>query len=153
MEEKRETRIKILFIEDNQDDIDLTIATFKRCKISNPIKVIKNGQEALDYLKKICFSNDITSSAIPNLILLDLNLPKVSGIEILEFIKTTEKIKRVPVVILTTSRRDEDIVESYDLHVNSYIQKPVTLDKFTEIIENFRLYWLLTNVADYDWKK
>lgn len=137
--------INILLIEDNQDDIELTQIAFQKGKISNPIKIIKDGQEALDYLKEISVSQDINELDFPGLILLDVNLPKVSGIEILKFIKTTERIKRIPVVILTTSKRDEDIIASYDLGVNSYIQKPVVFDKFVDTIQKVQLYWVLTN--------
>ncbi len=139
------TRIKILLIEDNQDDIELTKIAFEKGKISNTMKVIKDGQEALDHLNEICSSGDISEADVPGLILLDINLPKVSGIELLKFIKNADKIKRIPVVILTTSKRDEDIIASYDLGVNSYIQKPVDFAKFVSTIQNIQLYWAITN--------
>lgn len=139
------TRIKILLIEDNQDDIELTKIAFEKGKISNTMKVIKDGQKALDHLNEICSSGDISVADVPGLILLDINLPKVSGIELLKFIKNADKIKRIPVVILTTSKRDEDIIASYDLGVNSYIQKPVDFAKFVSTIQNIQLYWAITN--------
>ncbi len=137
--------IRILLVEDNLDDIELTKVALKKGKITNPITTISDGEEALTYLKKMSLSKNITENDLPGLILLDINLPKVSGIEILKFIKSTEKIKRIPVVILTTSKRDEDIVASYDLGVNSYIEKPVAFDKFVETIKHVQLYWALTN--------
>lgn len=137
--------IKILIVEDNQDDIELTKIAFKKGKISNQIEVLKDGQEAMDYLKKIITLKGHLTGKLPGLILLDINLPKVSGIEVLKFIKSTDKIKRIPVVILTTSKRDEDVVASYELGVNSYIQKPVAFSKFLDTIQNVQLYWALTN--------
>jgi len=145
MEESHIYRIKILLIEDNQDDIELTKRAFAKEKFSNPIKIIKDGQKALDYFRDICSSKDSAEEDFPGLILLDINLPKVSGIELLKYIKNTNKLKRVPVVILTTSKRDEDIITSYDLGVNSYLQKPVAFSKFVETIRNIQLYWVLTN--------
>jgi DNA-binding response OmpR family regulator len=145
MEKGCVSKIKILLVEDNQDDIELTKRAFEKEKFSNPIKIIKDGQEALDYFKNICSLRNCHEEDFPGLILLDINLPKVSGIELLKYIKNTSKLKRVPVVILTTSKRDEDIIASYDLGVNSYLQKPIAFNKFVETIRNIRLYWVLTN--------
>lgn len=145
MKKKDTFIIKILIIEDNQDDIELTKIAFKKGKISNQIETLKDGQEAMDYLKEISTFKGPLLGKIPGLILLDINLPKVSGIEVLKFIKSTDKIKRIPVVILTTSKRDEDVVASYELGVNSYIQKPVAFSKFLDTIQNVQLYWALTN--------
>ena len=137
--------LKILLVEDNPDDIELTRIALKEGHIINEMEVIRDGEEALDYFQKNCLSPNALESDLPALILLDINLPKVDGIEILKYIKKTEKIKRIPVVMLTTSQRDEDIVSSYDLGVNSYIQKPVEFDKFIKTVATVQLYWMLTN--------
>lgn len=137
--------VEILLIEDNEDDIELTREALHAGKIANTLTVIRDGQEAIQYL----FENTqspLTPDRYPKLILLDLRLPKVDGIEVLKRIKGEPVLCRVPVVVLTTSKRDEDIVRSYDLGVNSYIQKPVHFDKFVETIKTLELYWVLTNI-------
>ncbi len=137
--------MKILLVEDNSDDIELTRVALKEGNVLNKMDVARDGQEALDYFQKKCLVKDASEFDLPGLILLDINLPKINGIEVLKFIKKTEKIKRIPVVMLTTSKRDEDIIDSYDLGVNSYIQKPVEFDKFVEMVASVKLYWLLIN--------
>lgn len=133
--------VDILLVEDNQDDIELTQEALTIGKVVNTLTVVRDGQEALRYL----FGNGTAPEKIPGLILLDLRLPRVDGIEVLKRIKQEPILRRVPVVILTTSKRDEDIVHSYDLGVNSYIQKPVLFEKFIETVKTLELYWLLTN--------
>lgn len=133
--------VDILLVEDNQDDIELTQEALTIGKVVNTLTVARDGQEALRYL----FGNGTAPEKIPGLILLDLRLPRVDGIEVLKRIKQEPILRRVPVVILTTSKRDEDIVHSYDLGVNSYIQKPVLFEKFIETVKALELYWLLTN--------
>ena len=135
----------ILLVEDNQSDINLTKRAFEKGHITNNLVVAEDGQEALDYI----FGNgnyanrDI--SQLPTLILLDLKLPKVSGLEVLKRIRAAEIIKRLPVVILTSSKEDEDVAASYDLGVNSYIRKPIDFNQFVEAIKYLGLYWLVIN--------
>ncbi|MEO8325233.1 MAG: response regulator [Nitrospirota bacterium] len=137
--------VEILLIEDNEDDIELTREALHAGKIANTLTVIRDGQEAMKHLFENAQS-PLTPDRYPKLILLDLRLPKVDGIDVLKRIKEEPVLCRVPVVVLTTSKRDEDIVRSYDLGVNSYIQKPVLFDKFVETIKTLELYWVLTNI-------
>jgi two-component system, response regulator len=136
---------EILLVEDNQDDRDLTLHTLKREKLANNIAVVRDGEEALDYL--FC-RGDFAERSFdrpPRLILLDLKLPKVDGIAVLRQIKADERTKLIPVVILTSSKEERDVVNGYDLGANSYIQKPVDFEQFRETIKRIGLYWLLTN--------
>ena len=138
-------QIDILLIEDNPDEADLAIRSLKKHNLANNLVHIDDGAEALDYI----FSNgkyagnDFINS--PKLILLDLKLPKVDGLEILRQIKTDEKRKTIPVVVLTSSKEDKDIVESYKLGVNSYVVKPINFDSFSKAIGELGLYWLVLN--------
>jgi CheY-like chemotaxis protein len=136
--------VEILMIEDNADDVELTKEALAVGKVKNRLRVLEDGREALEYL----FGHgryETPPAHLPGLILLDLRLPRVDGLEVLKRIKAEPILKRVPVIVLTTSKRDEDIVRSYDLGVNSYIQKPVGFDKFIETVKNLELYWILTN--------
>ena len=135
---------EILLVEDNPDDVELALHALKRNNILNPIVVARDGQEALDYLDNSGKYAD-SKHAIPALILLDLKLPKVDGIEVLRHIKAKSTLKQVPVVILTSSKEEKDLVESYDLGVNSYIRKPVDFDQFVETVRYIGYYWLLLN--------
>jgi CheY-like chemotaxis protein len=131
-------------VEDNQDDIELTQEALSAGKVINQLTVLRDGEAALRYL----FGTGPTPTPpakLPGLILLDLRLPLVDGIQVLQRIKQEPILRRIPVVVLTTSKRDEDIVRSYDLGVNSYIQKPVLFEKFIETIKTLELYWVLTN--------
>ncbi|MFV1952027.1 MAG: response regulator [Nitrospinota bacterium] len=146
--EKMETGvppIDILLVEDNIDDVELTIMALRRGKISNDMHVVRDGEEALNYLFQRGNYKEKEKSPRPGLILLDIKLPKINGMEVLKQIKNDRKLKLIPVVILTTSRRDEDIIRSYDLGVNSYIMKPVEFNKFIDVVKNIELYWVLTN--------
>ena len=134
----------ILLVEDNPDDVELALHALKRNNILNPIVVARDGQEALDYLNYGGKYSDSKHDA-PALILLDLQLPKVDGIEVLRKIKENNSLKKVPVVILTSSKEEKDLVESYDLGVNSYIRKPVDFDQFVETVRYIGYYWLLLN--------
>ena len=138
---------EILLVEDNEDDELLTLRAIKLNKIANKIVVARDGQEALDYL--FCTGqyqmND--PAGVPNLILLDINLPKISGIEVLQRIRAMDKTRFIPVVILTSSNLEKDIVETYKLGVNSYIIKPVNFDQFVESVKQIGMYWLLLNQA------
>ncbi len=133
--------IDILYVEDNSDDIELTLRAFKRSKFSNRIHIARDGEKAIEYLKKA----ENGEEPMPGLILLDIKLPKIDGIEVLKYIKSRNKLKRIPVVMLTTSVNDKDVKDCYDLGANSYIVKPVSFDSFIKTIENIELYWILTN--------
>ena len=136
--------MNILLIEDNSDDVELTLHAIKKNNITNTVEVVRDGQEALDYL---FYKGKYTNSThlFPGIILLDLKLPKVDGIEILRNIKTDKKLKLIPVVVLTSSKEERDIIGSYDLGVNSYIRKPVDFDQFIETVKHIGFYWLLIN--------
>lgn len=129
---------EILLIEDNYGDVLLTLKAFKQGKIANNITVAKTGEEAMQILRREGAHANIR---VPDLILLDLNLPKKSGKEVLQEIKSDDKLKHIPVVILTSSRAELDVVKTYDLHANSYIIKPVNLEKFGEIVATIEHYW------------
>ena len=130
--------IEILLIEDNEGDILLTAKAFEEAKINNELRVCRNGQEGLDYLFR---RGKYVDAILPDIILLDLNMPGISGQEVLEKIKNTEVINTIPVVILTTSESEKDIQESYQLHANSYIKKPVNFEQFVHIVKQIQSYW------------
>jgi two-component system response regulator len=132
--------LSVLLIEDNQDDIDLTLHSFQRYNFANEVKVARDGEEALQYLK-----GGKEQQASPGLILLDLKLPKVSGLEVLESIKADRDLRRIPVVVLTSSEEAKDVDECYRLGANSYIVKPVDFKKFMEALRTLGYYWLLLN--------
>jgi two-component system response regulator len=137
--------VEILLVEDNPNDVELTLHAFKRHNLSNRIEVARDGAEALDFL--FCtgpFAGRDHANG-PKVVLLDLKLPKVDGLEVLRRIKSSPQTKTLPVVVLTSSREERDIVESYKLGVNSYIQKPVDFEKFTEAARTIGFYWLLLN--------
>lgn len=136
--------INILLVEDNPDDVELTLLALEKNNIANPVKVVRDGQEALDYL---FYKGKYEGSEhdLPNLVLLDLKLPKVDGIEVLNKIKADRKLKLMPVVVLTSSKEDNDVLKSYDLGVNSYIRKPVDFDQFVDTVKQIGFYWLLIN--------
>ncbi|MBI5140835.1 MAG: response regulator [Nitrospirae bacterium] len=136
--------IHILLVEDNPDDVELALHALKKNNILNPIDVARDGQEALDYLLREGKYADY-KAGMPGLILLDLKLPKVDGIEIIRIIKGNEKLKRIPIVVLTSSKEERDVVESYNLGVNSYIRKPVDFDQFVDTVRHIGYYWLLIN--------
>ena len=131
--------IEILMVEDNPGDVRLTIEALKETKLNNNLSVVKNGVEALAYLHQ---EGDYADVARPDLILLDLNLPKKDGREVLMEIKADKDLGRIPVVILTTSQAEEDILKTYDLHANCYISKPVDLEQFTRVVQSIEYFWL-----------
>ena len=131
--------IEILLVEDNEGDIRLTIEAFKEAKIRNQIKVVRDGEEALDYLHKRGNYNDATS---PDIILLDINLPKIDGKEVLNIMKNDSLLKTIPVIMLTTSSAETDIQESYAYHANCYVIKPVDLNKFMDVVRSIEDYWI-----------
>jgi two-component system response regulator len=138
---------KILLVEDNADDEALTIRALKRNNIVNAIDVVRDGAEALDYLFCRGAWSGRDPGQVPQVVLLDLKLPKVGGLEVLKAIRTDEKLRLLPVVILTSSTEEQDIVKSYGLGANSYIRKPVDFDQFSEAVRTLGLYWLVLNQA------
>ena len=137
--------IEILLVEDNPEDVELTLRGLKKHNLANKVFVVKDGAEALEYIfatGKYAYRN---IEDTPKLILLDLKLPKVDGLEVLRKVKSDERTTVIPVVVLTSSREERDIIESYKLGVNSYITKPVDFDKFIHSVQDLGLYWLLLN--------
>jgi CheY-like chemotaxis protein len=135
----------ILLIEDNPSDIGLTRRALEKGRILNELVTAEDGQEALDYLDGNGHFAGRDLSDTPAVILLDLKLPKVSGLEVLHHIRSELRTKLIPVVVLTTSREEQDVIESYRLGANSYIRKPVDFDQFAEAVQQLGLYWLLLN--------
>jgi CheY-like chemotaxis protein len=131
--------IRILLVEDNEGDIILTLEALKEARIGNMIDVVRDGDEALRFLGK---EGDFENQETPDLILLDINLPKVDGIEVLTIIKKDEHLKIIPVVMLTTSDSEKDIMESYQCHANCYITKPVNFVNFMEVIQAIKDFWI-----------
>jgi two-component system, chemotaxis family, response regulator Rcp1 len=131
--------IEILLIEDSPADVRLTREALRDAKVRNNLHVVGDGDEAMEFLEQ----RDRHAAAIrPDLILLDLNLPRKSGREVLEEVKRHPELRRIPVVVLTTSQAEEDIMRSYDLHANCYIQKPVDLDRFITVVRSIEDFWL-----------
>lgn len=135
----------ILLVEDNPDDVDLTIRALNKNKILNEVVVASDGAEALDYLFGTGIYAGRDMSIIPELILLDLKLPKIDGMEVLKRIRSDERTELLPVVILTSSREEQDVINGYKLGANSYIRKPVDFDQFIEAVKQLGLYWLVIN--------
>ena len=133
--------VTILLADDDPGDCNLTQRAFARAKINNRLFVVRDGEEALDYLLHRGKYADPASAPRPDLVLLDLNMPKVDGREVLDRIRSTPSLRRIPVVILTTSKQEEDILRSYDLGVNSYITKPVNVTDFIATIQALENYW------------
>lgn len=138
--------IKILLVEDNPDDILIIERALKEAKIINKFYIVRDGQKALDFLQRKGQYENPEAAPKPGLILLDINLPKVNGLEVLREIKEDPNFKRIPIVMLTVSRRDEDIIRGYNCGCNSFIQKPVEFEKFVEAVKLIGLYWGLLNV-------
>ena len=137
--------VEILLVEDNPDDVELTLHAFKRAKLLNRIRVVRDGAEALDYLFGTGEFAGRDVLDVPHLVLLDLKLPKVSGIEVLRRIRGDPRTRSIPVVAMTSSREERDIAETYKLGLNSYIVKPVDFDQFGKVVEELGYYWLLLN--------
>ncbi|WIG94838.1 response regulator [Myxococcus sp. SDU36] len=131
--------IEILLVEDNPGDVRLTIEAFKEGKVSNRLSVARDGVEALAFLRR---QGAYANAARPDLILLDLNLPRKDGREVLAEIKVDPALRRIPVVVLTTSKAEEDILRTYDLHANCYIAKPVDLEQFIFVVRSIDDFWL-----------
>ncbi len=138
-------QVEILLVEDNLDDVELTLHALRNERLANNIHLARDGEEALEFL--FCSGDHANRSfeCPPKLILLDLKLPKVDGMEVLKRLKTDPRTKTIPVVILTSSKEESDLVNSYGLGANSYIQKPVDFDQFRETVKKVGLYWLVIN--------
>ena len=131
--------IAILLAEDSPGDVRLTRDAFKEAKILNTLHVVEDGMEAMEFLRK---TGKHTDAPVPDLILLDLNMPRMDGREVLAEIKKDKNLMRIPVVVLTTSKAEEDIVRSYNLHANAYVTKPVDLTEFLKVIRSIEQFWL-----------
>lgn len=132
----------ILLVEDNEMDIDLTLQAFTEYAIANPIEVCRDGEEALTYIEQHASADE---SRLPILVLLDLRLPKVDGLEVLRYARQQAVWRQLPIVVMTTSRENQDINTAYQLGANSYIIKPVDFEAFSEVVKSIKMYWLLTN--------
>ncbi len=135
----------ILLVEDNPDDEALTLRALKKNNIKNNVVVARDGAEALDYIFAHGKFADRDASILPQVVLLDLNLPKVDGLSVLRQIRSSDVAKLLPIVILTSSKEDRDMVQSYGLGANSYVRKPVDFNEFTEAVKQLGLYWLILN--------
>ena len=140
-----ENNVEILLVEDNPRDVELALHALRRENLANRVEIARDGEEALDYLFcRVRFAGRDHNHQ-PRLVLLDLKLPKVDGLEVLREIKSDPQTKAVPVVILTSSREEKDMVNGYKLGVNAYIQKPVDFDQFREVVKQVGLFWLVVN--------
>lgn len=137
--------VDILLVEDRLEDAELALIALKNHKLANNIKWVRDGQEALDFLFAKNAYTDRQFSKRPKVVLLDLKMPKVNGLEVLRKIRSEPATKSLPVVVLTTSREEQDLLETYNLGVNSYIVKPVDFDQFTRSVKDIGMYWLLLN--------
>ena len=135
----------ILLVEDNPDDAELTMRALKQYNVTNEIVLVRDGREALDWLFGTGAYADRDISIMPTVILLDLNMPKVGGLEVLERVRADERTKLVPVVILTASKEEDDLINSYQLGANSYVRKPVDFARFAEAVRHLGMYWVLLN--------
>ena len=137
--------VEILLVEDNPADVELTLRALREHRLANHVHVVKDGAEALDFLFTTGSYADQQQEISPKVILLDLKLPKVDGLEVFRRIKADDRTKTIPVVVLTSSQEQRDLVSSYELGVNSYIVKPVEFEKFEQSVQELGLYWLLLN--------
>ncbi len=135
----------ILLVEDNPDDVDLTLRALKKANVLNEVVVVRDGVEALDYLFGTGSYEGRDLSIMPTVVLLDLKLPKIDGLEVLRRLRANERTKFLPVVVLTSSKEEQDMLNSYKLAANSYVRKPIDFVQFTEAVHQLELYWLLLN--------
>jgi len=135
----------ILLVEDNPDDVDLTLRAFRKSQILNEIVVARDGVEALDYLFATGIYAERDPKALPEVVLLDLKLPRVDGLEVLRRLRDNERTRRLPVVVLTSSNEERDILSSYDLGANSFVRKPVDFAQFLTAAQQLGMYWLVLN--------
>jgi CheY-like chemotaxis protein len=143
MGDQRLNPAEILLVEDNPDDVEITLRAFRKVHVASRVHVVRDGQEALDLLFRKGEHSDRAEVAKPDLILLDLNLPKVNGPEVLEKIRASDELSTMPVIVLTVSEREEDIQRSYELGANTYITKPVDFAKFVHATEILGEYWMV----------
>ncbi len=136
-------RVEILLVEDNPTDAELCIRALKKHNVSNRLVWVKDGEEALDFLFQR--GNYAGHDSRPKVVLLDLRLPKVDGIEVLRKVKADERLKAIPIVVLTSSKEDRDVIDSYALGANSFVSKPVEFNEFADAVARLGLYWLLVN--------
>jgi two-component system response regulator len=137
--------VDILLVDDSQEDVDLTLHALRSENLANHVFIARDGEEALDFLFCLGVHGQRSFEHPPKLVLLDLKLPKVDGMQVLEQVKSDPRTKTIPVVLLTSSREERDMVHGYDLGVNSYLQKPVDFDEFRKMVKLLGLYWLVTN--------
>ena len=142
---KEMNEVQILLVEDNPNDVELTLRALKKNNLANEVFVVKDGEEALEFIFADGRYSERNIGNSPKVILLDLKLPKVGGLKVLRKVKSDERTKSIPVVVLTSSKEENDVVESYRLGVNSYIVKPVDFDKFVKTVQDLGLYWMLLN--------
>ncbi|OAI40020.1 two-component system response regulator [bacterium SCGC AG-212-C10] len=140
-----DTHVEILIVEDNPNDLELTLRAFKRHNVANSVVVVRDGAEALEFL--FCTGRYVERSIsdVPKVVLLDLKLPLIDGLEVLRRVKADERTQAIPIVVLTSSKEDRDLAECYRMGVNSYIVKPVNFEQFTESVRQLGMYWLLLN--------
>jgi two-component system, response regulator len=136
---------EILLVEDNPDDVELTLRAFRKSNVANEVVVVRDGVEALEYLFATGQYAGRDSNALPQVVLLDLKLPRVGGMEVLQRVRAHSKTKLLPVVILTSSTEERDLVDGYSLGANSYVRKPVDFEQFADSIRQLGLYWLVVN--------
>lgn len=137
--------VEILLVDDSPEDVELTILALRRSKLSNKIHIAEDGEQALDFLFCRGQYSERSFAQPPRLVLLDLKLPKVDGLEVLKHVRSDERTKTIPVVILTSSKEQRDLMEGYNLGVNAYIQKPVDFDQFSTTVKQLGMFWLLIN--------
>ena len=147
------SRHLILLVEDNPDEVDLTLRALQKSDISNEVVVARDGEEALHYLSDCGASSGTPHRQLPAVVLLDLKLPKVSGLEVLREMRASDRLGMIPVVILTSSDEPQDVLEAYRLHANSYIPKPLDFSRFVDALQQMLEYWLQLNVSPVQVKK
>lgn len=136
---------EILLVEDNPDDVELTLLAFEEGRVCNSIAVVTDGQEALDYLFATGKYSERSAEALPSIVLLDLKLPKISGLDVLKRVREDERTSCLPVIVLTSSKEEEDVISSYRLGANAYVRKPVDYEHFVEAAKTLGLFWLVLN--------
>ncbi|HEY7654285.1 MAG TPA: response regulator [Methylomirabilota bacterium] len=137
--------VDILLVEDNPDDRELTLRALRKARVANTVQVAEDGEKALEYLFGTGAHAGRDASHAPKVVLLDLKLPKVSGLEVLRRLRADDRTREIPVVVLTSSREESDVIEAYRLGLNSYVVKPVEFEAFAEAVRQVGLYWLLLN--------
>jgi two-component system, response regulator len=137
--------VEILLVEDNPNDVELTLMALKENNLANHVQVARDGEEAIEFIFSSGKYSNRDINLKPKVILLDLKLPKIDGVEVLRKIRSDERTKTIPVVVLTSSKEERDIIETYKLGVNSYIVKPVQFEKFIKIVKDLGMYWLVVN--------